>query len=61
MYFVEDTGGPAGSVQIFRSRYYAVDTGTLSALMEQAGFVDVERLDGRFYQPVLVGTRRETS
>ncbi len=25
------------------------------ALMQQAGFTEVERLDDRFYQPVLVG------
>jgi SAM-dependent methyltransferase len=57
MYFVEDSGGPTCAAQVVRSRYYAVGTGTLLALMEQAGFRDVERLDGRFYQPVLLGKR----
>jgi hypothetical protein len=55
MYFVEGEGGPTCSAQVVRSRYYAVGTGTLSALMEQAGFGNVHRLDGRFYQPVLLG------
>jgi len=29
----------------------------LMALMSKAGFQRVQRLDDRFYQPVLVGTR----
>jgi SAM-dependent methyltransferase len=57
MYFVEDGGGPVCSAQVVRSRYYAVGTGTLLALLEQAGFRDARRLDDRFYQPVLVGKR----
>jgi SAM-dependent methyltransferase len=57
MYFVEDEGGPSCSTQVVRSRYYAVGTGTLLALLEQAGFQDVQRLDGCFYQPVLLGKR----
>jgi hypothetical protein len=40
-----------------RTRYYAIGTDRLLALMERAGFTSVERLDGRFYQPVLVGNR----
>lgn len=40
-----------------RSRYYAVSTSKLCELMEQAGFGNVRRLDGVFFQPVLVGTR----
>jgi SAM-dependent methyltransferase len=57
MYFVEDHGGPRCSAQVMRSRYYAVGTGKLLAILEQAGFRDVQRIDGRFYQPVLVGKR----
>jgi SAM-dependent methyltransferase len=57
VYLVEDRGGPTGVARVMRSRYYAVGTGTLLALMRRAGFVEVERLDGRFYQPVLVGRR----
>lgn len=40
-----------------RSRYYAISTGRLCDLMREAGFQDVRRIDGVFYQPVLVGTR----
>jgi SAM-dependent methyltransferase len=57
MYFVEDRGGLNCSARVLRSQYYAVGTGKLVALLEQAGFQSVQRLDGQFYQPVLVGTR----
>jgi SAM-dependent methyltransferase len=57
MYFVEDRGGPDCLTRVMRSRYYAVGIDKLLALMSQAGFADVRRLDGRFYQPVLLGTR----
>jgi hypothetical protein len=40
-----------------RTKYNAVGTDHLLALMRQAGFTKVERLDERFYQPVLVGNR----
>ena len=40
-----------------RSRYYAIGTDRLMALMREAGFADVRRIDDAFYQPVLVGTR----
>jgi SAM-dependent methyltransferase len=40
-----------------RSRYYAISTTRLCELMRKAGFHNVRRIDGAFYQPVLVGTR----
>lgn len=58
MYFVADRGGADCVTRVMRSRYYAVGTDRLMALLRQAGFVDVERVDGGFYQPVLVGRRR---
>lgn len=45
------------TTQVMRSRYYAVSTTRLCALMREAGLQNVRRLDGVFYQPVLVGTR----
>jgi SAM-dependent methyltransferase len=57
MYFVADRGGQDCTTRVMRSRFYAVGTGKLMELMRQAGFVQVERLDDRFYQPVLVGRR----
>src|SRR5262249_31523422 len=40
-----------------RARYYAIGTDKLISLISAAGFVNVRRLDGVFYQPVLVGTK----
>jgi SAM-dependent methyltransferase len=57
MYFVEDRGGSACVTRVMRSQYYALGIGRLLELMTRAGFVEAERLDGRFYQPVLVGKR----
>jgi SAM-dependent methyltransferase len=57
MYFVEDRGGPDCVTRVMRTQYYAIGIGTLLDLMSRAGFESVERLDGRFYQPVLLGRR----
>ena len=40
---------------VMRSRYYAISTQRLLELMRQAGFSNVRRIDGVFYQPVLIG------
>lgn len=53
----EDLSSREVMVRSMRSRYYAIGTSRLLALMEKAGFEDVRRLDGVFYQPVLIGTR----
>jgi hypothetical protein len=58
MYFVvDDRTSPQLVTHVMRTQYRAVGTDQLLALMRQAGFTKVERLDGRFYQPVLVGNR----
>ena len=56
MYFVVDdrTSGELVT-HVMRTKYNAVETDYLLALMRRAGFTKAERLDGRFYQPVLVG------
>ena len=58
VYFIEDDrkSGTA-KTHVFRSRYYAISPNHLLGMMERAGFGAVERLDGVFFQPVLVGTR----
>jgi hypothetical protein len=58
MYFVADDGA-SGEVpaHVMRTRYNAVGTGHLLGLMRAAGFAAAERLDGRFYQPILVADR----
>ncbi len=57
MYFVEDRGESEGRTRILRSQYYAVGISRLIELMIQAGFQNVKRLDDRFFQPVIIGTR----
>jgi hypothetical protein len=47
----------APPVHTFSGRYYAIQVPTVLRLCAAAGFVDVERRDGRFYQPVILGTR----
>jgi len=41
-------------VHVARTRYYAVSLTRLAELLREAGFADVERIDDRFYQPLLV-------
>lgn len=58
MYFVVDDRTSEQLVtHVMRTKYNAVGTDHLLALMRRAGFTKVERLDDRFYQPVLVGNR----
>jgi SAM-dependent methyltransferase len=57
LYCIEDRGGRHGMTHVLRTTYYAIGTETLMALMTQAGFQDVQRLEARFYQPVLIGTK----
>jgi len=57
LYIVEDAGGTDCTTHVMRTRYYAVHTATLIDLMRRAGYVDVQRLDEVFFQPVLIGTR----
>lgn len=58
MYFVEDDRASSTlTTHVMRTRYHAIGTDRLMDLMREGGFSAVERLDGRFYQPVLVGDR----
>jgi hypothetical protein len=41
-----------------RSKYYAVGIPSLMKMMRDAGFDDVLRMDDRFFQPIIVGTKR---
>lgn len=58
MYFVEDDGSPNCETYVMRSKYYAVGSIRLIELMNHAGYEDVARLDGKFFQPVIIGTRK---
>lgn len=57
IYLVEDGPGTEPRTRVVRSRYYAVLIDTLIELMRGAGFVEVERIDEPFYQPVILGRR----
>jgi hypothetical protein len=58
MYFVEDHGSNHCKTHVMRTKYYAISTDRLTELVSQAGYEDVRRLDGRFFQPLIVATRR---
>jgi SAM-dependent methyltransferase len=51
----EEAPGDDARTHLFRTRYYAVTIPRLLELMVAAGFVDVERRDGEFFQPVVIG------
>jgi SAM-dependent methyltransferase len=57
MYFVEDNGGSECRTRVFRSQYYAIGIPRLIELVREAGFQSVTRLDDRFFQPVITGTK----
>ena len=57
-YFVEDHGEPVCRTHAFRSTYYAVTISSLMKLMRRTGFVGVRRLDDRFFQPMIIGTKK---
>jgi SAM-dependent methyltransferase len=59
MYFVEDRGGTACTTQVTRGQYYAIPADHLLTLMREAGFVDVQRFDERYVQPILLGRKSE--
>jgi hypothetical protein len=42
---------------ILRSSYLAIPVAQVAKLMSEVGFQGVRRVDDRFFQPVLVGTR----
>lgn len=57
-FFVEeDLSTQVVKTQAMRSKYYAISTNRLCELMQVAGLQNVRRLDGLFYQPVLLGTK----
>jgi hypothetical protein len=58
MYLIEDQGGSDCRTHVFRASYYPVRIARLIELMEEVGFQDVERLDDRFFQPIMVGTKK---
>jgi len=51
----EEAPGEAPRHHLFRTRYYAVTIARLVELLGAAGFAHVERRDGVFFQPLVIG------
>jgi SAM-dependent methyltransferase len=54
LYVVEDRAGDVRT-HTMRATYYALPVPRLMELMREAGFDDVRRMDGAFFQPLVVG------
>jgi SAM-dependent methyltransferase len=61
MYVIQDDGASPCETHVMRTRYYAIGIDKLMELMRAAGFVAVQRLDDVYVQPVIVGTRSQSS
>ena len=58
MYFIrEGRGSKPATVIAGSSRYYAVPIDRLVSLLEENSFIEIQRLDGVLYRPVLVARR----
>src|SRR5262249_61078553 len=51
--------GEGAEAIILKTSYLAIPVEHVAALMRSVGFAHVGRIDGRFFQPGLVGTRPE--
>ena len=49
--------GAEGGATVLKTSYLAIPIEQVAGLMRVVGFENVRRVDGRFFQPVLVGTR----
>lgn len=58
-YVVEHRAGAQPVTHASQATYYCVPLATVMRLMEQAGFSDVRRIDGEYFQPVLVGRKSQ--
>jgi SAM-dependent methyltransferase len=57
-FFVEEDVSTARvQTHVMRSTYYAISTERLCELLRAASFDGVRRIDGAFFQPVIVGTK----
>ena len=57
LYLTTEKADGRCSTEVLRSRYYAITTDRLLALMRTAGFSDTQRLDDVLFQPTLIGRR----
>jgi SAM-dependent methyltransferase len=57
LYIVCDAGEASCATDVVRATYYAIPIERVLELMREAGFVGVERRDGAFFQPLVIGRR----
>ena len=57
-YFVEDHGKSTCKTHALRATYYAIGIPKIIAMMKQAGFDNVHRLDDRYFQPMIIGIKK---
>ncbi len=57
MYVMEDRPGREIRTRSMRATYYALPVARLVELMREAGVAEVRRMDGAFFQPLVVGRR----
>jgi SAM-dependent methyltransferase len=57
LYVMEDRPGAEIHTRAMRATYYALPVARLVELMREAGFTQVWRMDGAFFQPLVVGRR----
>jgi SAM-dependent methyltransferase len=57
VYLTSEAPDGTCTTQVLRSRYYAITIDRLLALLRQAGFADLQRLDDVMFQPVIVARR----
>lgn len=55
-YFVFDREDSV-ETRVFRATYYAISIYALTELLRGSGFTDVRRVDGQFFQPLIVARR----
>jgi SAM-dependent methyltransferase len=58
LYCVEDKGAAECRTSVMRSEYYAISVDRMISLLRQAAFADPRRLDGRFFQPLIVAHKQ---
>lgn len=59
LYFVKDSGMKTCKTLVFRSQYYAISIIKIMGLMKNVGFTNVQRIDDGYFQPIIIGTRKE--
>jgi len=57
MYIIKDLGRENCTASVFRTQYYPISISHLMELLEKAGFVDVQRIDNIFFQPIIIGSK----